>query len=656
MKILNKAFIGCLLAAGFTMTSCDYLDVIPAETTTGSDMTKDRQAALNYLYSCYGFLPPPNAGATSLDFLTGDEVVTAFEHETFAAFPKGNYSASSPVISYWDTLYQGIRQCYMFQDELNKTGNFKGLADKDREDYKAQVTFLIGYYHFLLSRCYGPIILVHQTPDPMLLPSDYQGQEPYDDCVNFICEKFDEAAKGLPATRTGSQANEFGLATSVAAKAMKAKMLLYAASPLFNGNSKFYSDFKDKEGNALMPLTYDESKWSKAAAAFKDAITAAESAGYHLYERGDCKLNKNGYPADPHVRALRYTITDYSAEDEKAGANSEVIWADSRDEGAYGIQNKSVPYVYGGNGGWNGVAPTIAMLSRFYTKNGLPIDQDKTFDYADRWEPVEVDEAHKDEAYPGRKTQKFNLDREPRYYAWVAFQNGYYEILSASNNGAYSSDKNYTLTSDNTHGRLICDFVLGGNCSRGVDADSKRTGDYSPTGFLNKKFVNPDLVKSKTGWEHTNTPWPLIRLAELYLGYAECLAETGDLTNARLYLDKVRTRAGLPGVKEAYEQFGKDPSKATTKEGLRDIIRNERMNEFYLENQNFWDMRRWLLAEKYFNVKAKGLNIDAENINDFSEVKEVVFERKFQSPMNYLMPIPSADINRNDHVVQTPGY
>ena len=141
------------------------------------------------------------------------------------------------------------------------------------------------------------------------------------------------------------------------------------------------------------------------------------------------------------------------------------------------------------------------MLSRFYTKNGLPIEEDKTFDYADRWEPVEVDKAHKDEAYPGRKTQKFNLDREPRYYAWVAFQDGYYEILSASNNGAYSDDANYTLTSDNTHGRLICDFIIGGNCSRGVDANSKRTGDYSPTGFLNKKFVNPDLAKSKTGWE-----------------------------------------------------------------------------------------------------------------------------------------------------------
>ncbi len=655
MKITNKTIAGCILAVGLTMTSCDYLNVIPAETTTGSDMTKDRQAALNYLYSCYGFLPQANIAQSSLDFFTGDEVISAFEHETFAAFPKGNYSASNPVISYWNTLYQGIRQCYMFQDELNKTGNFLGLEEKDRADYKAQVTFLIGYYHFLLSRCYGPIIIVRQTPDPMILPEEYQGQEPYDECVKFICEKFDEAAKQLPALRTGAQANEFGLATSVAAKAMKAKMLLYAASPLFNGNSKFYSDFKDKKGNTLMPLSYDASKWAKAESAFKEAIDAAEAAGYHLYTKGDCKLNKNGYPSDPHVRALRYTITDYTAEDEKAGANPEVIWADARSEGYYGIQNKSIPFINGG-WGWNGVAPTIAMLNRFYTKNGLPIDQDKTFDYANRWKPIVVDEAHKSEAYPGRQTLKFNLDREPRYYAWVAFQDGYYEIMSASNNGAYSDDRDYKLTSDNTHGQLVCNFILGGNCSRGVDANSKRTSNYSPTGFLNKKFINPDLIKSKTGADYTSTPWPLIRLADLYLGYAECLVETGKLETARTYLDKVRTRAGLPSVEEAWEKFGKEPSKPTTQEGLRDIVRNERMNEFYLENQNFWDMRRWLLAERYFNVKAQGLNIDAKNIQELGQVKDVIFERKFQAPMNYLLPIPTADINRNDQVVQTPGY
>ena len=228
--------------------------------------------------------------------------------------------------------------------------------------------------------------------------------------------------------------------------------------------------------------------------------------------------------------------------------------------------------------------------------------------------------------------------------------------MSASNNGAYSEDKDYKLTSDNTHGQLVCNFILGGNCSRGVDANSKRTSNYSPTGFLNKKFINPDLIKSKTGADYNSTPWPLIRLADLYLGYAECLVETGDLETACTYLDKVRSRAGLPPVKEAWAKFGKEPSKPTTQEGLRDIVRNERMNEFYLENQNFWDMRRWLLAEQYFNVKAQGLNIDAKNIQEFSQVQDVIFERKFQAPMNYLLPIPTADINRNDQVVQTPGY
>mgnify|MGYP006983490161 CR=1 FL=1 len=59
MKITNKTIAGCILAVGLTMTSCDYLNVIPAETTTGSDMTKDRQAALNYLYSSsYGNMWP----------------------------------------------------------------------------------------------------------------------------------------------------------------------------------------------------------------------------------------------------------------------------------------------------------------------------------------------------------------------------------------------------------------------------------------------------------------------------------------------------------------------------------------------------------------------------------------------------------------------
>lgn len=89
---------------------------------------------------------------------------------------------------------------------------------------------------------------------------------------------------------------------------------------------------------------------------------------------------------------------------------------------------------------------------------------------------------------------------------------------------------------------------------------------------------------------------------------------------------------------------------------LREIVRQERMVELYLENQNFWDMRRWLLAEQYFGTKAKGMNINAGTIEEFSKLTEISFERKFNSPTQYLLPIPSTDMNRDPQLVNNPGY
>ena len=93
--------------------------------------------------------------------MTGDEVITAFEHETFAGFPKGNYSAATPVISYWDTFFQGIRQCYMLLERIDKVAD---LRNDLKVDYKAQTKFLIAYYHYLMARCYGPTLLIKETP------------------------------------------------------------------------------------------------------------------------------------------------------------------------------------------------------------------------------------------------------------------------------------------------------------------------------------------------------------------------------------------------------------------------------------------------------------------------------------------------------------
>ncbi len=629
MKVLYKiSVLTLLMACG---VSCDYLDVVPDERTTDTDTYAGRNSGIDYLYSCYAYLPNPANTPGGLDLLTGDEVITAFEHETFAAFPKGNYSASSPVISYWNTFFQGLRQCYMFLERVDK---FPDTSDAEKRDYRAQAKFLIAYYHFLLSRAYGPILLIKETPSTDMLASDYPMRTPYDECVTWICSLLDEAAEELPAKRDVK--SRYGLATSIMAKSVKAKMLLYAASPLFNGNSN-YANFKDKEGVLLMPVTYDAQKWAKARDAMKEAIDLAEANGHSLYVNDAYRSGENSANAFPEVGVVRRMRT--LTLDWKGAANPEVLFADTRGEGYYDIQLKSTPKTSVDQGA-NGISLTWTMLNRFYTKNGLPWDEDPDFKSNDKLAVVSIDAEHAAYGKEGEKTIAFNLNREPRFYAWVGFQGGYYEVMNGDDNAypipAYMSER----------GRVLLDFLKDGNQGR-----KSRTNNYSPGGYLNKKGTDPNMVMKKSGPNRTVYPWPVIRLADLYLGYAEACVEAGDLDIAKNYLNKVRTRAGIPTVETSWDGVA-----ALDKERLRKIVRQERQIELYLENQNFWDMRRWMIAEETFGAKAKGLNIEATTIDDFAHLKEISFERKFEAPRNYLLPIPSDDINRNPKLVNNPGY
>ncbi len=612
-----------------TISSCEYLDIVPDERPTEEDAFKDPKAAQKFLYSCYSYLPNPRNGSASLDLMTGDEVITAFEHETFARFPKGNYTATTPGISYWNTLFGGLRQCYIMK---NNVASVPGLSEKLIKDYSAQADFLIAYYHFLLIRCYGPTILIKEEPDVNTSPEDFLHRSSLEECVQFVADKFDEAAAGsLPAIRTGE---EYGLATSIAAKALKARLLLYAASPLFNGNS-MYNNLKNNDGTPLFPTSYDPQKWQLVKNATLEAITAAQSANHSLYT--NTGYGENGYPDDPVIRTLRYNIIE--------PANSEILWADTRNEGHYGLQNKSRPYVPGGS--WNGVGATLAMLDRFYTENGLPIDEDPSFNYADRFNVVTVSQEDELIARPGEKTVAYNLDREPRFYAWVSFQGGYYEVMSATSSGAYKEDPDFSESTieGRTYSRLVTSMLKEGNCGRG-----NRTNNYNPSGFLNKKGCVPSYKTKTNSTGPIEYPWPVIRLAELYLTMAEACVELNDLTNAKQYLNKVRERAGIPPVEEAWNGVAE-----LNQNKLREIVRQERQIELYLENHNFWDMRRWLLAGEAFNKKHFGFDIGANTVEEYANVTEISFNRVFK-PANYLLPIPIKDINVNANLVQNPGY
>jgi len=617
-----------------SLFSCNYLDIVPTETANDKDAFKDSEAARRYLYSCYSYLPNPRHETSSIDLFTADEVVTAFEHETFANFPKGNYTASNPIISYWNTLFQGIRQCYLLLENID---NVPLMEDSEKQEYKAEATFLIAYYHYLLVKNYGPTVLIKESFAIDTPLEDYPARSPYDECVQWVADKFDEAiALGLP---NEQEETSFGRATKPAALAIKARMLLYAASPLFNGGSVNYSDpdaddisgaltqLKNTDGTILMNATYDASKWQKAADAALVAINAAEDAGIRLFQESDASTTL-AEPTNSVEKALRMTITDRYT--------PEMIWADTRTENYYSLQRKSTPYNATNGGSWNGVAPTLTMIKSFYTQNGLPIDEDPDYDYDNAFDYSE----QTDLSHGYGNTLNLNMEREPRFYAWIAYHNSYFELY------AYTNDQG--VTEDNRN-KMLVSFRKDDNC--GVKT---RTNNYAPSGYLNKKGVHPSFSRA-TGGSIINYPWPIIRLGELYLDYAEALIEVGGASNlatAKEYLDRIRTRAGIPTVDQAWGPTGI----TLDQDKMRQIVRQERTIELYLENQRFWDVRRWLLGSKYFNVKAQGMDYSQSTDAGFFNVVDVNFTRVFRTPQHYLMPIPAGDVEKNLNLIQNPGY
>lgn len=626
--ILILLFIPCLVA-------CDFLDIVPDERPTEKDAMEDYEAARRFLYSCYSYLPNLKSYKYCLEF-TADELISTVDNKPFTIFKRGNYTPSNTVISNWTTYYNGIRQCYLFLVNMGNVPNWP--SEQLRLDYESQVKFLIAYYHYRLCREYGPIILLREIGDLDTPIDKFAARSPYDECVEFICNSLEEAAKGLPATRTGT---EYGLVTSTAAYALIAEMRLFAASPLYNGNSEYYADFKDKEGNPLISLNYDANKYVVAKAAFEKAINFATSNGYSLYENTSYNSG-NIEPLDPTQHCLRHIIIE--------PGNSEIIMSDSREEGLYDLHTGSLPHCSPSAFGSHG--PTLTMIDRFYTKNGLPIEADPYFDMEGKMDIVTIDEAHGDIGEVGKPTMKQNLDREPRFYAWIGFQNGFYELKSDAS-GPYSKDESYKKYSNSKGSKLVCDFLIGGNCSRGKTVASARATDYSLSCYMNKKVVNPAYVVKSSIQMPPQSPWPLIRLAGLYLGYAEVCVETGDLDNAKKYLNMIRQRAGIPTVEESWEQIA---GKALDQDLLRDIVRRERLLEFYLEGSQFWDIRRWKVADKYLAIRERGMNTLATTMEEFVQVQELPYIYKFATPKNYLMPIPQSEINKNPNLIQNIGY
>ena len=632
-----------ILALGLTFSGCDYLDIVPDERPLPENTYQNPSAAKSYLYSCYSKMLDPRA-SDAVDKFSAAEIINVIEKNEWVTFPRGYYSPSAPSLAKgkcYDPIWAGIHQCYQFLDVVDKTPDIEPI---DLQYYKAEATLLIAYYHWISFRSFGPSVIVRETLDPFAPIAQLPERSSVDEVVAFIDQKITEAEKiGLAEVH---DADGYGRLTKYAAEALRAKVYLYAASPLFNGNSEFYADFKSPlDGRNLISQTADINKWKKAEDITRKAIEDLESGGFRLYQASDAgtpSSDKPG-PVDPAQRAVRYTFMD-----NVGGTNPEMIMVDTRKEGTYAIQNQSTPRQKASNGyknSWNIIAPTLQFVELFYTENGLPIDEDPAFDYDNRYKvvPMPVNYDHNDYfAKSNGNTIQLHLNREPRFYAWIAFHNGNYEI--AKYNGKVTNNNNAKKA-------IVVKFRK--NDPNGYEEG--QTGNYSGTGYLNKKFVHPRFQNGPIHY-----PYPVIRMAEMYLNLAEILIEqdimegsTGRLNEAKDLIDRIRVRAGIPTIDEAWKK-AKHPEKANTAEGMREIVRRERQIEFYLENQRFWDLRRWKDAE-ILGEKVWGMNIEGETDEDFFVPTELQNIRTFKQAQ-YLMPIPLDETNKVPHLIQNPGY
>ena len=248
--------ISLVIAAMLCSTSCsDYLDIVPEGTPSMDNAFSNRINSFKFLHTCYSYLPSWDQGG-SIGFLAGDEhwlmpKGTGFIDQRISLnaweIGRGEQNNNDPYQNFWDggnggtNLWVAIRDCNIFLENINKPLD---LQNYERTRWIAEVKFLKAYYHYYLFMLYGPIpimdtnIAVDASQDEVR-----RYREPVDDVVAYISNLLDEAYKDLPSKIT-DPGQEMGRITQPIAKAVKAQLLLLAASPLFNGNSD-YINVKD---------------------------------------------------------------------------------------------------------------------------------------------------------------------------------------------------------------------------------------------------------------------------------------------------------------------------------------------------------------------------------------------------------------------------
>ena len=634
MKKIIDVFI--LLISLLSLGSCsDYLDVVPDNIPTIDHAFNNRINAEKYLFTCYSYLPNPTSPNTNPGFLCGYESWITEEGtyywgslNSFNAAKIGQNS-NNPLLNYWDggndghNLFVAIRDCNIFLENIDKPVD---LEEYEKVRWVAEAKFLKAYYHYYLLRLYGPIPIIEKNLPVSASPEEVRVyRDPVDDVVNYIVQLLDEAVVDLP-DNIQIEIEEMGRVTKSIALALKAKTLVLNASPLFNGNP-YYTNLKDNQGRNLFSTSYDAGKWEVAAKALKEAIDFAESQGAELYYY-------KGF--DPVTDSTRQKLNISKEITERW--NKEIIWGSTKNDNFLQkvsfvrtkLDQKTEAML-------SLLSPTIRSVERFYTKNGVPINEDKEWDYENRYKITEVAEQDCYYMKTGYKTARLNIAREPRFYASLSFDGAI-----VYGNG---------IVGDNDYSKLTY-----AQMKKGQPGGMIASQCYSITGYLPKKLVAVETVGNQGTFTSYRYSYPVIRLADLYLLYAEALNEIKSSPDAEVYqwIDKVRKRASLKGVVESWTKYSTMPNKVSTQDGMREIIHRERLIELAFEGETFWDLLRWKEAGEEFKHPIQGWNVSASDTESYYKIQTIA--NPSFSIKNYFFPIKQASIDVNPNLVQNFGW
>lgn len=562
----------------------------------------------------------------------------------------------------WLQCYRGIRNASTFIQniDINEEMNAEQIAD-----YKAQGRFVRAYYYWLLLRKYGPIPLLPEegidytaSYDDVATP-----RSTYEECADYISSEMQLAAKDL---KPGRDRLTIARPTRGAALATRAKVLLYAASPLMNGNTDdFAMELVDDQGKQLLSTTYNEEKWARAAAAAKDVM---ELGVYELYTASFRETGNSSFPAT--------IVPPYDAE--FSDKNWPEGWKDidpfesyrSVFNGTAGAENPELIFTRGNNGGENGQAMVAHQLPRvangwnthgltqkqcdaYYMNDGTDCPgKDKEIGRGDGSDRLTGYTTPQDVASGLYKPLARNVslqyaDREPRFYASVAYNGSVWHLENEPD--SWNQEQQVFYYRGNGNGYTNTMFWL-------------RTG----IGVM--KFVNPrDTYRGGDINRIVPKLEPAIRYADILLIYAEALNELSgsynipswdgsktytisrDINEIKKGIHPVRIRAGVPDYpSEVY----------SSQEKFRKSLKRERQIELMGEGQRYYDLRRWKDAPVEESLPIYGCNVLMT-----SDQKELfhtpVAEWSLQSTFSRKMwfwPIRHSELKRNKRLTQNPGW